>query len=374
MTQEQAWEEHGLFIQPGGQDDRFGALIDESRAAILAAYAAALAEAHSLAAADPATCDLALAEASDIINDVVSSLRCNAGQIGEPPEMLSWMAGQTLAEDQLSPADWAQAAAMFFRIAVSSLASHVTGDGELLQGFTAAVLALNDSIFRRITRAVLARTGYLLERVDHAHLDERRRIARDLHDRLGEGMSAALRQLELHELADPDDPQRTRVTTAREALAEAMRQLRLVTSDLRQDSMRNLEKALVTYIDSAATDADVRLRVSGDEGWASPAIIDEAYLIIREAIRNALRHAKPRTVLIGIALAPHELHAWVDDDGRGFVPSDGPGGDLSGTGLTSMLERAAMIGGRLTLDSVPGRGTRVELLVPLPGHRDDRRS
>lgn len=368
MTQDQARDKHGPFKKSSDRDDnRFAALIEESRGAILTAYAAALEEAHSPATANPAARGLALAEASDIITDVVASLRSHGAQIGEPHEMLTWMAGTTLAENQPSPADRGQATATFFRIAVGSLASHVTDDHELMPGFTAAVLALNDSISRRITQAVLAHTGYLLERIDHAHLDERRRIARDLHDRLGEGMSAALRQLELHELTGPANPRtgRTRVTTAREAVAEAMRQLRLVTSDLRQDSMGNLEKALVSYIDSAAADADVRLRVSGDEGWASPVVIGEAFLIIREAIRNALTHGSPRMVLIGIALAPHELHSWVDDDGCGFVPLDGPGGGLNGTGLTSMLERAATIGGRLTLNSVLGRGTRVELVVPL---------
>jgi signal transduction histidine kinase len=162
---------------------------------------------------------------------------------------------------------------------------------------------------------------------------------------------------------------------AKEAIAEGMRRLRAVTSDLRQDSVRNLEKALIEYIDSAAGDAtvpaDVRLRVSGDETWASPAVIGEAFLILREAIRNALRHASPRLVLIGVALAPHELHAWVEDDGRGFVPANRAGPVPAGNGLISMRERAALLGGRLTIVSVPGRGTHVGLLVPLPGHRDE---
>lgn len=61
-------------------------------------------------------------------------------------------------------------------------------------------------------------------------------------------------------------------------IAEAMRRLGMVTSDLRQDSVRSLERALIQYIDSAAADADIRLRVSGDETWAPPAVIDEAFL------------------------------------------------------------------------------------------------
>jgi signal transduction histidine kinase len=135
--------------------------------------------------------------------------------------------------------------------------------------------------------------------------------------------------------------------------------------------VRNLEKALIQYIDSAAGEgtvpADVRLRVSGDETWASPAVIGEAFLILREAIRNALRHAAPRLVLIGVAVAPHELYAWVEDDGRGFVLGSHAASVPADNGLTSMRERVALLGGRLTIVSVPGRGTLVELLVPLPG-------
>jgi signal transduction histidine kinase len=86
---------------------------------------------------------------------------------------------------------------------------------------------------------------------------------------------------------------------------------------------------------------------------------------------NALGHAAPRTVLIGVALAPHELHAWVEDDGCGFVPGHRGAPVYAGTGLAAMRERAALIGGRLTMVSAPGQGTHVELLVPLPGHHDD---
>jgi signal transduction histidine kinase len=283
------------------------------------------------------------------------------------------MASTVQAENQLSVADLLRASTALFDVTVSSLASHVKDDPELLPCFTAVIVTLNESISSRIREATLAYTSYLLERVDQAQIDERRRIARDLHDRLGEGMSVALRQLELHELTSGKDPliPSPRAAMAKEAIAEGMRRLRAVTSDLRQDSVRNLEKALIQYIDSAAGEgtvpADVRLRVSGDETWASPAVIGEAFLILREAIRNALRHAAPRLVLIGVAVAPHELYAWVEDDGRGFVLGSHAASVPADNGLTSMRERVALLGGRLTIVSVPGRGTLVELLVPLPG-------
>jgi len=309
---------------------------------------------------------------SEVITDVAASVQGGDVPVRDRYPTLAWMIEEARAESQLSPADLLRAATVFFDVTVNSLASHVKDDPELLPCFTTAVLALNEIISKRIREATLAYTGYLLERVDQAQIDERRRIARDLHDRLGEGMSVALRQLELHEIASREDPLTSapRAAAAKEAIAEAMRRLRVVTSDLRQDSVRSLETALVRYIDSVADDAEVRLRVSGDETWASPAVIDEAFLIIREAIRNAMTHGAPQMVLIGVALAPHELHAWVEDNGIGFVPGKAGEPGAAGTGLASMRERAALIGGRLTIVSAPGQGTHVELLVSRPGHRD----
>jgi signal transduction histidine kinase len=361
---------------PGAVSERrehFATLIRAERVAILASYAKSLEALISPDVAESGARDRAMVNGAGIIVDVVASVQGVGSQIDGRYPMLAWMADRETAEGHLNPADLLRAAVTFFDITVNALARHVMDHPQLLPCFVTAILALNESISRRIREAALADAGYLLERVDQAHIDERRRIARDLHDRLGEGMSAALRQLELHEITGGKDrlTAKPRVAIAKEALTEAMRRLRVVTSDLRQESISNLERTLVQYIDSVAADADVRLRVSGDETWAPPTVIDESYLIIQEAIRNALSHGTPQMVLIGVALTPHELHAWVDDDGRGFVPTKAAGPASTGTGLASMRERAGLMGGRLTIASVPGNGTHVGFVVPLPGHRDE---
>jgi signal transduction histidine kinase len=356
-----------------GQDERFAGLIRAERAAILTTYAERLEALGSPVGADLRAREQAMQDGSEIIADIAARVQGSDIGAGEHAKMLAWMIGQARAETRLTPADLLRAVAVFSEVTVNSLARHVTADPELLSCFITAVVALNESINRRIREATLAYSGFLLERVDQAHIDERRRIARDLHDQLGEGMSVALRQLELFELTSGGDPLTPDVhaTRAKNALTEAMRRLRVVTSDLRQETVRSLENSLVLYLDSIATDADVRLRVSGNETWVPPVVIEEAFLITREAIRNALTHGTPQMVLIGVTLAPHELHAWVDDNGRGFVLTNGVNPVSTGTGLTSMRERAAVISGRLTLDSTPGQGTHVELLVPLAGPRDE---
>lgn len=344
----------------GELQERFAALIAADRTAILTSYARSLAGWANPVVAEPCARDQVMTSGTQILADVLSSLR---GADGRP----TLAPGSVQADSRLNPADLVRAAGAFFNVAVDFLGSYVTDDPGLLPSFITAVQALNESISRRIREAALTHTGSLLERVDQAHIDERHRIARELHDRLGEGMSVALRQLDLHEVDSELGPAMPapRVAMARQALTETMRRLRLMISGLRQDSIRSLEKALVRCIDSADADAEVRLRVSGDERWAPPPVIDEAFLIIREAVRNALAHGSPRLVLIGVALAPHEMLAWVEDDGTGFRQARDSGS--AGTGLASMRERAAMLGGRLRIASVPGKGTVVELLVPLPG-------
>jgi signal transduction histidine kinase len=324
---------------------------------------------------DSPSWDQVVANGQEIITDIVESVQAGGVRIDDRYKQLSWTIGGTQALSQLSPADSLRAATTFFDVTVTSLARHVRDQPELLPCFVTAILALSESINRRMRHATLAYTGYLLDRLHEAHLDERRRIARELHDWLGEGLSVALRQLELYEIGSPERPPEPALATAlaKEALVEAMRRLRAVTSGLRQEPETSLEKSLIHYIESVAADADVRLRVTGDEVWASPTVIDEVSLIIREALRNALTHGAPQLVLIGVDLSPHELRAWVEDDGRGLAAADYADPFLAGTsGLASMQERAVLIGGRLTLLTALGQGTRVELLVPLPGHLDEQ--
>jgi signal transduction histidine kinase len=205
-------------------------------------------------------------------------------------------------------------------------------------------------------------------RVHEARLEERRRIARELHDRLGEVLTVGLRQLDLDEIMGPEIPE-GQSAIAREVLVEAMRRLRLVTSGLRDEPVTSFEKALVDYLNRVCADADIHLVVLGDETWAPAEIIDEAFLIAREALRNALTHGAPQSVVVGIEVTRRELRAWVDDDGKGFTVGGDAESPAAGTGLATMRERAALLGGTLAIVSKPGRGTSVELTVPLAGRR-----
>jgi len=373
------------------QHERFAELIRTERATILAAYASSLQDLASPIITDAWTREQAMRDAAEIIADVAAIVEGNEARPEDHSKTLALLTGETQAGIRLDPVDLLRVASVLFEVTVRSLGSHVRSDPNLLPCFIAAIVALNESIGKRIREATHGYAGLLLERVDQAHIEERRRIARDLHDQLGESMSVALRQFELYELVSErelaagsstatsrlDMPVRgaplpgpsARGEAVRGAITETMRRLRVVTSDLRQEAVRSLENSLVMYLDSVTSEADVRLRVSGNESWAPPPVIGEAFLIIREAIRNALTHGYPRTLLIDIILAPHELHAWVEDDGCGFLVGE----PSAGVGLSSMSERAALLNGRLTVASALGHGTQLELLIPLSGARDARR-
>jgi signal transduction histidine kinase len=358
------------------QHKRFAELIRAERATILAAYASSLQDLARPIVTDTWTHEQAMRDAAEIIADVAAIVEGNDTRPEDLGKTLPLLTGDSQPGGRRNPADLLRVASVLFEVTVRSLGSHVRSDPDLLPCFVMAVVALNESIGRRIREAAHAYAGLLLERVDQAHIEERRRIARDLHDQLGESMSVALRQFELYELdrerelaAGSAKAAPARGESVREAITETMRRLRVVTSDLRQEAVRSLENSLVMYLDSVSSEADVRLRVSGSENWAPPAVIGEAFLIIREAIRNALTHGYPRTLLIDIILAPHELHAWVEDDGCGFLV-----GEVSaGVGLSSMRERAVLLSGRLTVASTLGQGTQLELVIPLSGARDARR-
>jgi signal transduction histidine kinase len=356
--------------QSAVQGDYFAMLIDGDRALILESYEQGLAQSQSPLLTHPRSRAQALENAHEILHDVAESVRANSIIISAGYKRIAWEIGQSRAASELSPTDSLRAAVILSNVTINAMIRHAQDDPVLLQPFALAITALNESINWRIREATTAYTGYLLDRIHRAHLDERHRIARELHDRLGEGLSGALRQLELHELTEPEHPAQPALhtTLARGALTESMDRLRRVILDLRRDPVTSLEKSLGEYVVSTATAVDVRLRVNGDESWASPTVIDEAFLIIREALRNALTHAAPQLVLVGADLAPDQLRAWVADDGAGFEP---PAMHARvSAGLSSMRERAELVGGKLTVSSSVGHGTQVELIVPLPGSPD----
>ncbi|RGD62133.1 sensor histidine kinase [Kitasatospora xanthocidica] len=343
-------------------------LIEQRTPEIVEAYEASLRAAGNAIAQSPASLDQALATARQIVADVVTSLRVGQVEVDQTCKLLAWDVGATRAADGVHPRESVQASSAFFHAALSTIFSHLPPGSRQVDTLTLITLALERGVALRIRESVAAYTGLLVDKIHEAQLDERRRIARELHDRIGHGMSVTHRQLELYTLYLDKQPDRASVklATAQQAIQESMHHLRAVTSDLHtRQPLKSLEKALLNDLESLGPDGvAARLRVNGDEAWAPPEVLDEVFLILREGVRNSLRHARATVLLVNVEITPNELRATVEDDGCG-LPQERPAD--AGVGLSSMRERAELLGGRLLVNSRPDNGTRVDLSVPLKG-------
>ncbi|MER5218570.1 sensor histidine kinase [Streptomyces sp. NPDC002838] len=238
-------------------------------------------------------------------------------------------------------------------------------------GAEAAVLfsLLHRQIVARHTARSVAHIGYLLERIRSAHNDERRRIARELHDEVAGHLGTALNSFELHEIYAQDRPDlaRRKLEAARHTVRESLDSLREVMTGLRHRiDTASLHSALTHDLEGLGEHgAEVRVSVTGDESWLPAGAAEELLLIVREAQRNAVRHARAKLITVEVHVAPGEVRAAIEDDGIGFDPVvTAPRGH---SGMLSMRERAELLGGSVTVESQPGCGTRILVFVPLKG-------
>jgi signal transduction histidine kinase len=203
--------------------------------------------------------------------------------------------------------------------------------------------------------------------------DDHDRASRELHDRVGQDIAAAARRLELYLIHRDGDPRRAdrHLELAKCALVRSMDDIRRISRSLRLSGrVRDVEHALRDYIDTADTGgADVRVTVTGDTTALPPRVAEELFLMVREGLCNALRHARARVIDVTLTVGPATVQAVVTDDGVG-VPRGGPAAPprtAGGVGLVSVRERCAALGGTAHVAGAPGRGTRLLLSLPLYG-------
>ena len=144
-----------------------------------------------------------------------------------------------------------------------------------------------------------------------------------------------------------------------------------------EETREGLGEALRELLDAYVPEGvETALSVGGDESSLPPHVADEAYLVMREAVRNAVEHSGCGRVEVSIEVGGGGLRGRVQGDGTGFDPSESPddprpgrgnGAPDEGVGLGSMRKRAELLGGRLNLDSGSGSGTVVEVWLPLAG-------
>jgi signal transduction histidine kinase len=212
-------------------------------------------------------------------------------------------------------------------------------------------------------------------RMEYAARGERARIARELHDVVAHHITLIALQAEAARLATPGLPSEgaRRLTaigeTARTALTEMRRLLGVLREDVDAEPTRHPQPGLgqlTTLLDQVrdAADGGVRLIVSGPVEALDPGIELTAYRIVQEALTNTRRHAPGAAVDVELRYGTDELVVRVYDNGPG-PPADADTG--GGHGLAGMRERAATVGGQVTVGAAPATGFLVEAVLPTKG-------
>jgi two-component system sensor histidine kinase UhpB len=222
--------------------------------------------------------------------------------------------------------------------------------------------------FRRLLRRIedeRRRSGRLVLR---AQEEERRRLARDLHDEVNQALTAILLRLQAlsedapRELDDQIAQLKTLVNQAMEELLRLARQLRPASLD---------DMGLIAAIQGQIARFGAQTSIQATfhhEGTPESLTEDQQtviYRVIQEALSNTAQHSGATFVDFELRVFPsHGVELRVRDNGRGFDPAAAHDGTGGGIGLSGMAERARLVGGELTVTSQPGGGTRVRLYIP----------
>lgn len=226
----------------------------------------------------------------------------------------------------------------------------------------AAVLGLHTRRVRALHRVQLQRQRQAMDR-------ERSRIAKDLHDELGGNLTG--HAFKLANLATQLSAGHPSVYSVEELAGEARNfteQLRQVVwiVDSERDTLEDLAAYLCQYVPQFLEDAGLRCRLDVpadlDESFLSAEARHQLLLIVKEALHNAVRHAKATEVGLEIRTQLGELTVAIADDGCGLPPDFDPS-ESAGQGFLSMHERAAVLGARIDIANRPSGGIRVAFVI-----------
>jgi signal transduction histidine kinase len=199
------------------------------------------------------------------------------------------------------------------------------------------------------------------DRLVRAQEEERGRIARDLHDGIGQTLTALTLTLDAATTGDPIETAQA-LDRSRELAREALADTRLAAEHIRPPRLaeRGLASALRAMTAAPGGLVDVAIGPGADVRLPDAAEL-EAYRIAQEAVRNAVRHASASRISVALTRLPDGLRLEIADDGVGF---DRAAIDPRRLGVVGMEERAAAIGGALDVESAVGGGTRIVLAIP----------
>jgi two-component system, NarL family, sensor histidine kinase DevS len=235
-------------------------------------------------------------------------------------------------------------------------------DGDLrLAEIFAARAAVAVELSQRVARDTV-------RRVIEAQENERRRLARELHDETGQALTSILLGLKSIRAATDETAAEQAEAQLRELVVSALQDVRSLAVELRPSTLDDF--GLVPALERLGATLEERsgVRVAIEAGLhdkrLSPEVETALYRFVQEGLTNVVKHADASDVSVVVASRDGGVSAVVEDDGRGFAPDDVRPDAL---GLVGMRERLALLGGTLTVESKPGHGTALIAYVPLAG-------
>ncbi|CAN5344256.1 hypothetical protein BH20ACI2_BH20ACI2_18500 [soil metagenome] len=246
-------------------------------------------------------------------------------------------------------------------------------DREKVKG---VVLVFSDVTVRKNAERARRETE-IMHRIVAAQEAERQRIARDLHDHLGQKMTALRFSIEgLTDHASVNGLPSNAIVELQASASNIDRDIGFLSWELRPTELENLglDDALSSFVREWAThygiDAEFHSnRGNGDrEGARLPETVEtNIYRIVQEALNNVLKHADAKKVSVLLQEREGDLVLIVEDDGRGFEGGNGSNNGLTpkSLGIVGMQERAALLKGTLEIESQPGAGTTILARIPL---------
>lgn len=240
----------------------------------------------------------------------------------------------------------------------------------IMGAFISSIIRQSTERQRLINDLTQSRANLMRVEREAGRLNERQRLARDIHDTLAQHFTSIIMHLAASKHSNPESVQ-SAVQQAENAAREGLDEIRRIVRDMQPEQ---IEKAsLVEAVEelaarwSAENSVLVKMDVTGTPRALTPSAETAILRISQEAMHNIIKHARARNVNITFSFMEDLFVMDIADDGRGFDPSQAS----AGFGLKTMRDRAEELSGSLTIESERGGGTAIAVALPIMENKDD---